>query len=111
MTSTASRISAASTKMPKRNFIACSFMVASSRRHRQRQLLQPFARLAFDELLHAGIGALPQVLRGAVKKHLRLAGAETAERMEHYDTVGDLVHGLHLVGDDDAGDRPALAHL
>ncbi|MND06604.1 hypothetical protein D3C83_280790 [compost metagenome] len=62
----------ASTKMPKRNLIACSFMVyphgsLRSRFRRLGQFLQPLACFTFDKLLDARIGALLQLSRGAVK--------------------------------------------
>src|SRR5260370_21490459 len=102
MTSTASRISVASTKMPKRNFMACSFMALVLRR--LCHFLQALAGLALDELLHARVGTLAQLLGSAVEEDLRLACLEPPERIEHHDAVGDLVDRLHFVRDDDAGD-------
>ncbi len=54
---------------------------------------------------------LHQLIRRPVKENLRLTVVEARQRIKHHHPVGHLAHGLHIVRDDDAGDRPQPACL
>src|SRR5262249_6704093 len=116
VTSVASSTSVSSTNSPIRKRIPCSVMGPSSLKSsrpqaafRSRpgagQLVEALAGLALDELAHARVGAALQLGRGAVEDHLRLARPQAGQRVEHHNAVGHLGHRLHVVGDDEAGDR------
>src|SRR5262245_3562433 len=64
---------------------------------------EPLARLAPDKLADANVRVVLERLGRAVVEHLRLARFQPRERIEHDHAIGDLGHGLHVVGHDDSG--------
>src|SRR4051794_13605265 len=90
--STARMSKAASTKMPRRKRMVCSFMGSFRLRFLRRDLAEPVAGLAVDELLHARVGAGLQLRGRAVEQELPLVRPQPAERVEHDDAVGDALH-------------------
>src|SRR5438552_18430551 len=110
MISTASRISAASTKTPMRKRMLCSFMAGSSRAV-PRQLGQPFPGLPLDELAHARIGTLLELSGRAIEENLVVTRSEARQRVEHHNPIGHLGDGLHVVGDHNASHGMLPARL
>src|SRR5262245_51258634 len=93
-----------SATMPMANCIPCRFVV---RRGLAMQLVlrrfgKPVARFAAHDLPYPRVVGLFERRRRAVEDHLLLALLEPGQGKEHYDSVGDLPRGVHVVSDDDA---------